>query len=796
MKFFTICLAIAAALVFFSGGCRKKKYICVPVDTGTGTGTDTSTGTATGTNLPPSVGTVPDQTAALGQLFAFDVVAAGNVSDDRDTVAELTFAVTSGGGSFAGQIYMNTFVSAGSHAIDFTVTDSDAASSNGSFTVNVFAPPIASFSANTTAGEPGLAVQFTDESLGCVTSWEWDFDCNGTADSTEQNPQFTYDNVGTYSVSLKVTGPGGTATRLEQDYIAVVIAPVADFFTVSRYVNSTAPVTFTDTSTGDIDSWEWDFENDGIIDSFEQNPVHSYTASGNYTVSLTVGNKGVKATRVRADYIEVNLLAESLVWAKRAGGENFERGYGISAFPDGSTIVTGYFGGNSTFGNSSEGGNQVDLVAYNGTRDLFIAKYNHDGTLVWAKRAGGGGTAEDSFAVCTFPDGSSIITGRYSGDATFGNSSEGGNQETFIAIQEADVFIAKYNPDGTLAWAKSAGGTKTEHGCGIAALTDGSAIITGWFNNDSTFGAGEGNETVLNSTTVLLTDIFIAKYNPGGTLAWAKSAGGTENNKSYAISTFPDGSAIITGEFEGTSTFGNSSEGGNQVDITSSGGKDIFVAKYNPDGTLAWAKKAGGTDTFQSDTAWGISALPDGSAIVTGQFDTNATFGNSAEGGSQVTFASASALNFFIAKYNPDGTLAWVKEATETGGGEVGNAVSVLADGSAIVTGFFGYTGESATFGNSSEGGSQVTLTSAGGNDIFIAKYNPDGTLAWAEQAGAGGTCDDRSFEVSALPDGSAIITGSFQGIATFGLSEANETDLVEYDFPGGADFFIARFYP
>jgi hypothetical protein len=112
-----------------------------------------------------------------------------------------------------------------------------------------------------------------------------------------------------------------------------------------------------------------------------------------------------------------------------------------------------------------------------------------------------------------------------------------------------------------------------------------------------------------------------------------------------------------------------------------------------------------------------------------------------------------------------------------------GLGVAALSDGSAVVTGRFR---DSATFGPGEPG--QTNLASAGGNEIFVAKYKPDGALAWARRAG--GTDADLGWGVAVLSDGSAVVTGSFSGIATFGPGEPGETKLTP---PG---MFVAKFAP
>jgi PKD repeat protein len=82
------------------------------------------------------------------------------------------------------------------------------------------AAPVANFTASRLTGPAPLTVNFTDTSTGNPTSWAWDFDNNGTTDSTQQSPSYTYTTAGTYSVKLTVTGSGGTDAEIKNNYIA------------------------------------------------------------------------------------------------------------------------------------------------------------------------------------------------------------------------------------------------------------------------------------------------------------------------------------------------------------------------------------------------------------------------------------------------------------------------------------------------------------------------------------------------------------------------------------------------
>ncbi len=108
----------------------------------------------------------------------------------------------------------------------------------GSFTVNTpVSPPVAAFTADPLSGNAPLLVQFTDNSVGTGLSRAWDFNNDGTIDSTVQNPLYSYASTGTYSVNLTVTNTAGSDSEVKTGYIFVGVAPpsppVGEFCQVS-----------------------------------------------------------------------------------------------------------------------------------------------------------------------------------------------------------------------------------------------------------------------------------------------------------------------------------------------------------------------------------------------------------------------------------------------------------------------------------------------------------------------------------------------------------------------------------
>ncbi len=192
----------------------------------------------------------------------------------------------------------------------FAVTDYDATHTESAFSNDVsatvaYSAPVAQFTASTTTGTAPLALNFTSTSIGSITTYAWTFGDGGT--STVQNPAHVYNTAGVYSVSLTVTGPGGSNTKTLSNYVTVSAPPSPPVAAFSGSPTSgTTPLTvnFTDASTGTVSTWAWTF-GDGTISS-TQNPSHVYNAAGTYTVALTVTGPGGSNTMTRTNYVAVS----------------------------------------------------------------------------------------------------------------------------------------------------------------------------------------------------------------------------------------------------------------------------------------------------------------------------------------------------------------------------------------------------------------------------------------------------------------------------------------------------------
>ncbi len=297
-------------------------------------------------------------------------------------------------------------------------------------------------------------------------------------------------------------------------------------------------------------------------------------------------------------------------------------------------------------------------------------------------------------------------------------------------------------------WAKQAGGTDYDFGQDIAIDSSGNSYITGYFPGNASFGTTE-----LTSSGGI--DIFVAKLDSDGNWLWAQKAGGTSDDGGYSIAIDSSGNSYVTGYFHSTASFGN-------ITLTSSGSYDIFVAKLDSNGNWLWAKKAGGTS---DDYGYSITIDFSGNSYVTGYFYSTASFGTT-------TLTSSGDCDIFVAKLDSSGNWLGANQAGGTGE-DYGFSIAIDSSGNSYVTGYFQGI---AYFGT-------TTLTSSGGDDIFVATLNNGGNWQWAQKAG--GTSPDYGYGIAIDSSGNSYVTGYFYSTASFGTTTLTSS--------GNYDIFVAK---
>jgi uncharacterized delta-60 repeat protein len=416
----------------------------------------------------------------------------------------------------------------------------------------------------------------------------------------------------------------------------------------------------------------------------------------------------------------------NLLWARKAWGTSSDYGLSTAIDSSGNILVTGYFFGTNTdiFGQS---------LTSSGMQDIFLAKLSSTGNLLWARKAWGT-SSDSSSSTATDSSGNVFVTGYFFGTNTdiFGQS--------LTSSGSYDIFLAKLSSTGNLLWAQKAWGSSNDYGYSTAIDSSGNILVTGTFQGTSIDIFGQ------SLTSSGSEDIFLAKLSSTGNLLWARKAWGTSWDYGYSTATDSSSNILVTGYFQGTNTdiFGQS--------LTSSGSYDIFLAKLSSTGNLLWAQKAwGSSNDYGSSTAIDSS----GNILVTGYFQGTNTdiFGQS--------LTSSGSYDIFLAKLSSTGNLLWARKAWGTST-DYGSSTAIDSSGNILVTGYFPGT-NTDIFGQS--------LTSSGSEDIFLAKFDPNGNLLTLPPVPliqkTGGTGTDVLRDIDTTFSGNILLGGAFEGTNT-----------------------------
>jgi hypothetical protein len=260
------------------------------------------------------------------------------------------------------------------------------------------------------------------------------------------------------------------------------------------------------------------------------------------------------------------------------------------------------------------------------------------------------------------------------------------------------------------------------------------------------------------------TPVAAPKVDDGS--PWARRVAKTslaDDELAMGLAIDSTGSLYVAGWFDGVNDFGGRT-------LTSYGGQDAFLAKYNSTGELQWVRQAGGNSAGW-DCARGVGVDASGNAYVTGGFLGSATFG-----GTPLT--SLHNQDCFLAKYSPGGTLQWVKQGSDSSHSAYGTGIAVDLAGNSLVVGYF--EGQKVSFG-------AVTATnvgySGGASAAFLVKYDSTGAAQWARGLGGGETY---STTVGVDAAGDCYVAGDFKGTLQLGATSLTSA--------GDKDGFLAKF--
>lgn len=406
------------------------------------------------------------------------------------------------------------------------------------------------------------------------------------------------------------------------------------------------------------------------------------------------------------------------------------------------------------------------------SQDVFLARYNTDGSLAWGFAISSPGR-DQSYAVEAI-GGFVFVCGFIQGEADF-------DPAVTTAILNSgsgqDAFIAAYDTLGNFRWAQVLGDdegapfldedVRYEIAFDLSADGSGNVYVAGVFegtidfepNNsspfDSFFSVNDGNG-------IPSRDIFVVSYDPVGNYRWGFGVGGMESDEAQAIR-FRQGQLFVGGKFAGTTDLNPS---GQQNNFTSNGDSDAFLARYQAtDGTYDWGHSwgSGGIDEIAQGA---IDFNLGGQLFVGGNFEGNVDFD---PGNALVEIPSQGQSDMFVSRFELDGSYGW----TRTDGG---SGTDLLTDVGVDNPGFVYASGTREGL-------------------LYLRRRDRDGNPSWERQLGAIPANDPLSqrienISVSELGD-VYFCGGFFQNMDVD--PGVNELDLIS---EGGSDAFVLRYSP
>jgi len=389
-----------------------------------------------------------------------------------------------------------------------------------------------------------------------------------------------------------------------------------------------------------------------------------YSESGNSIVTDTSGNVytiGVFMGQVDFDpnidssfvitsndyttdvYISKFNPAGKFIWAKKIGGKGYDEGASIAIDANQNIYITGLYEDSADFDPSA---GELILVSKAASQDVFVAKYNSWGDIIWAKSIGGN-SFDIGKSICVDKLGNVFVAGYFVDSCDFNPSSA----HYFIKSNgNFDAFVLKLNSSGAFQWAKGFGGGNYDIAYSISLDVQGNVYATGQFQDTMIYNFIAPNKLISQGNE----DVFIIKFSNFGTILWAKSIGSNLSDIGYSIAIDRNSNVYSTGQFQGTVNF-NPDLGNSSLTALKT---DIYISKLDSSGNYIWAKSFSGTSNSGIGNGFDINFDDMQNLYVTGLFSNTFDFNTDTP---TYILNSYGSSGVFVSKLGPDGQLIWAE---------------------------------------------------------------------------------------------------------------------------------------
>jgi gliding motility-associated-like protein len=381
--------------------------------------------------------------------------------------------------------------------------------------------------------------------------------------------------------------------------------------------------------------------------------------------------------------------APSFEWATSGGGSGDDQGWCTKLDAAGNTYVAGVFNNTATF--------QSATLVSQGGQDTFLAKYTPQGQLLWLRQLGGAGE-EQVLTLAIDALGNVILMGQFSSGRTpiAALAMSIGSFTLQAATPKGELFLAKYDAQGTAVWARQSTSPDGLYGLDMALNSAGDVYVSAMLAGPS------GTNAQLGPLPV--HDFFLAKYNGQGTVQWVKQGLGQVTK----IAVDATGFLYLYGN-----SYTSSSLTLGAITLTAGGGGFLYFGQFDAAGNARWAQVLSTARGAHYPSYLGVA--PNHNVVV------GEVFGGTITRGSQ-TFTASGAEDLLTLCYSPQGQLRWSQQL----GGP-----SSMSGGDQLVGPAIDAAGNSYVFARL-EGMQTLTQPSGrAGPSYHLVSYSPTGALRW-----------------------------------------------------------------
>ncbi len=462
-------------------------------------------------------------------------------------------------------------------------------------------------------------------------------------------------------------------------------------------------------------------------------------------------------------------------WTRTMGDTGDDGALGVAVDSDLSVVVTGWFQGTVDF-DPTPG---EDWRTSNGGYDTFMTKLSPEGAYLWTRTFGGssddnpmGGVAIDSLGRIVIA-GAFGLEGLSAGYTVDFDPTAG--EDWHSANGGRDIFVTRLYADGTYDRTWTIGGSGRDMGVATTLDPWDSILVAGEYSGTvefNTTGSGPSDQ----HTAFGGRDIFVTKVYADGSYGWARTMGGPDGTDTgTAICADSDGAIVIAGGFWGQ-TVDFDPTVGEDWHTTHGTGLDIFVTRLYADGSYHWTRTMGSDTMPWSESANGVGLDPLGNVVVTGGFGGTVEFNTTGSGPSDI-YTSNGQTDIFVTWLSQSG--AYVRTYT-TGGANGDYGYGVTVDGNANVYVIGDYFKDTVDFDPTA---GEDWRTAAGLNDVFMTRFNVDGSYGWTRTVGGeyGDGVSSAHAQIEIDSRGALVAAGRFGQFSPPGYQ-------VDFDSSGAGD--------